>query len=86
MAPRSKRTRESTSGPSEDQIRRWFWNDVAVTRYNSMKNSNIFEGAFMKFSDFAAYRIKEMAEQFHFDNLIGYAPNNVRINHLLIKI
>lgn len=40
----------------------------------------------MKFPDFAAYRIRELAEQFHFDSLIGYIPNNAKMNHLMIKL
>lgn len=40
----------------------------------------------MQFPEFNGYRIREMAEANHFDSLIGYDFNNLKTNHLLVKL
>lgn len=82
MAPRqSKRQRDQSTGPLEQQIRSWLHNETAVTRFNSMKKSKIFEGAFMKFIDFGGYGIHHIAQRYGFKTLIGFEPNNVKFTH-----
>lgn len=87
MAPRPKRSRQASTstGPSQDQTRTLLHDDTVVTRFNSMKNSKIFEGAFMKFVDFNGHGIREIAEANNFNSFIRYDANNVKIYPLLIN-
>lgn len=87
MTTRGKRTREQEAlPPSEDQIQKWLHGDIAKARYKAMKNSKFFEGAFVKFDAFSNYRLLQFARHFHFESLVEYNTNNVKIYPLLVKL
>lgn len=51
-----------------------------------MKNSQIFEEAFVKFADFNGYAIRELTEASGISHLIGYDSNNMKKFPLSIKL
>ena len=85
MAPKQKRSRASSSS-SELNVDHWLYNAEAKTRYERMSRSSFFEGAFVKFEEFSAYGLQETANASGLHRLLSYPANNVRINHLLIKL
>ena len=83
--PKTKRSRASSS-TSELNVDQWLWNAEAKARYEKMSRSNFFEGAFVKFVEFGAYRLQEIASSNGLYSLLNYTANNEKINHLLIKL
>ena len=83
--PKTKRSRGSSSA-SELNVDQWLWNAEAKARYEKMSRSSFFEGAFVKFEEFGAYRLQEIASANGLYSLLNFAANNPRINHLLIKL
>ena len=87
MAP-PKRSRQASSSndPIDSQIAQWLYNDIAIQRWNKMKNSRIFEGSFMVYNDFAEYGIQDLMRRSGLEALLDSKLNNLKINHLLVKL
>ena len=87
MAPKKQRTQASSSGGVTDsQIAQWLYDRTAVERWQKIKSARIFEGSFLIFSDFEAYRLRELALQTGFFSLLDYTQNSQQSNHLMVKL
>ena len=89
MAPPQKKSKQASSSgtqPIDLSIRKWLVDPIAVQRWNNMKDFKIHSGSFLKFSDFASYRILGLARNSHIDGLLDFDMNNVEINHIMIKL
>ena len=51
-----------------------------------MSKSNFFAGAFVKYEEFSAYMIQEVATTAGLRSLLNFSANNVKVNHLMIKL
>ena len=52
--PRSKRSKQGSSFFVDTHVAHWLYDATAIERWEKMKNSRIFEGSFMVYSDFGA--------------------------------
>lgn len=87
MAPsKKKRSKQgsSSSDPIDSQIDQWLFDSTALKQWNSMKKSRIFEGSFMRYSDFASYGLQELVRGSGLESLPDYNLNHHNINHVMV--
>ena len=85
MAPR-KRSKTSTSSLVDTQIAAWLLDDVAIERWIRLQDAKIFEESFVRYPDFSPYRIQEAAIESGLDPFLDYKKNNLKINHIMVKL
>ena len=87
MPPKRSRASTSTSSePIDAQIAEWLYDGVAVTRWNKMKNSRIFEHSFVDFQSIQAYNIQSLTDQANLTSLLDVRRNDHPINHIMVKL
>ena len=87
MAPkRSRASSSSSSEPIDAQIAQWLYDEVAITRWNKMKNSRIFEHSFVDFQSLHTYNFQELTDRAGLTPLLDLKRNDIAINHIMVKL